>query len=106
MQVNTSATNVRTHFGDTTFINHTLLGSEHELFCDVCTLTCVLVMQNRASDSNIVVIMQGKSKALQVHQWGFVYCIIRLRDSYFKASFYSIKLYFVSENVFFFMYSL
>lgn len=63
-------------------------------------------MQNRASDSNIVVIMQGKSKALQVHQWGFVYCIIRLRDSYFKASFYSIKLYFVSENVFFFMYSL
>jgi len=72
-------------------------------FCDVCTLTCVLVMQNRVSDGNIVLIMQSKSNALQVHQWGFVYCIIGLCDSYFKASFYSIKLYFVSENMFFFM---
>lgn len=53
-------------------------------------------MQNCANVSNIMLIMQVKSNALQ---WVFVYCTIGFGDSYFKASFYTVLHCILYQNV-------
>lgn len=55
-------------------------------------------MQNRASDSDVVLILQVRPNALPVRQWCFVLVLQDLVTLILKASFYSIKLYFVSQG--------